>query len=799
MNSLKAAPVWVGYTLIQRPNKPKPDKIPVNPRTLRGAQSDKPNTWASYEQANECYGKTASIYDKETKGYISGSVAGIGFMFADGICGIDLDGIDDNQERELQAQEIIAHMDTYAEQSPSGKGYHLLFRVDVSKIPPNYKTAYYQKNVTAGIECYISGLTNRYFTYTGESITSRDIEDRTDQLLTFLEKYMRKKENPPQPSPATGDSSVKTATQNSIDILSIARKAKNGNKFAALFDMGDISTYKNDDSSADIALCNILAFYCQGDFNMVDELFRQSKLYREKWEREDYRTATISKGIEICGGKFYTPKNSRTKRGAMPLVNIVTSWPGAVYFNPFETPETRHRYSPNDIGAGNFFADVYKNVSRYVPQAKMWYVYDGRVWREDVGGMIVGKQAQDLTDYMMDCRRYLNDEGAREAWVKFVAARMKKAARDTMLSDAEKQYPVAITQFDSNPYLFNCQNCTLDLQSFTMHKHRPEDFISKISNVTFDPSAWCDRWTQFINEIMRGDADTAKYFQKSLGYTLSGNTSEECFFILYGSTTRNGKGTSMETTLHLMGDYGRTAQPETIAQKTNTHSSGPTEDVARLKGARFVNMSEPDKGLRLNSALVKQITGGDTVTARYLHQNSFEYRPEYKLFINTNHRLRINDDSIFASGRVHEIPFERHFNPDEQDKGLKSFFKQPENISGIFNWFIEGLKLMRIEGITPPPAVLAATNEYREESDIIGQFIKDCLMNVPGNKVSAKEVQAEYERWCNDYGYKALNSRNLLNELRKRKLKIANSTGNQVHLFDYGILVNTNDLPQEWQ
>lgn len=779
MIELKQAPVWVCWKRELTPDG-KPTKIPKNPKTGGNAASDKPTTWTTYEQAEAA----ANNFD------------GVGFMFTNDLAGIDIDGINGDPEREEQAREIISHMQTYTEYSPSGTGYHLIFRCDPTRIPENYKNMYFQKNVTAGLECYLAGKTKRYFTFTGEAINNGwNIENRTNQLLTFLDKYMKKK-NPPRRGNAIEDGAKKDASLNVSDILSIARKSRNNKKFSELFDRGDTSAYDGDDSSADLALCDILAFYTQ-DPAVIDEIFRQSKLYREKWEREDYRTGTIQKAIDQQEqtGKHYSGKRQTRKKAKEPKeINIpakVTTWPGAVYFNPFETPETRQRYRPNDIGAGNFFADVYKNVSRYVPEAKSWYIYDGRVWRMDLGGMVVGRQAKVLTDYMMDCRKYIDDDDQREAWVKFVAGRMRKLARDNMLSDAEKEFPVSITEFDKDPYLFNCQNCTLDLRTFTMHKHQPDDLLSKISNVVFDPAARCDRWIKFIKEVMCDDTEKARFLQKGLGYSLIGETFLECFFMLYGATSRNGKGTCMETTLHLHGDYGSTAMPETIAQKQITHSGGPTEDVARLKGARFVNMSEPEKGLRLNSALVKQITGGDTVTARFLHQNSFEYRPQYKLFVNTNYLPRVLDDSIFASGRVKLIPFERHFPENEQDTGLKTLFKKPENISGIFNWFIEGLKLMQTEGLQQPKAVLEATNQYREDSDIIGQFIRERLIKVPSHNVLLKDVSKTYEAWCEETGYRAYKS-NLAKELRLKGLKVENGTGNKVYVFDYGI-ADTSD------
>ena len=476
----------------------------------------------------------------------------------------------------------------------------------------------------------------------------------------------------------------------------------------------------------------------------------------------------------------------------------ISNYPGADYINPFETKKSHQRYRWNDMGFGNMFADVYKNVTRYVPEAKIWHIYDGRVWKPDLGGMIVSQQAKDLMDYLLDCRRYISDESKKQLWVDIVSKRMTKKYRDTMLADSATVWPVSILKFDKDPYLFNCQNCTLNLKTFTRHKHKSDDFISKISNVIFDTTARCERWETFISEVMKGDADTIRFLQKSLGYTLPGDTSKECFFIFYGSTTRNGKGVTCETTLYMMGDYGKTAQPETIAQKQNTNGgSGPSEDVARLKGARFVNMSEPDKGLRLNAALVKQLTGGDTVTARFLHQNSFEYRPEYTLFINTNHLPKVTDDSIFASGRVKLIPFERHFAEHEQDKGLKALFKQPDNISGIFNWFIEGLKLMQDEGLEQPDTVTKATDQYREESDAVGLFVRECLIVIGGVKTPMKEVHAEYEKWCEAYGHtRPMNSLNLAKELRRKGITVKKSTGNKTYVFDCGIVAD-DDISEE--
>ena len=222
-------------------------------------------------------------------------------MFANGICGIDIDGADGHTSANpLQGEILKLFEGTYIERSPSGSGFHILFKCNQSQLPTvvgrdsaqKLSSNYYQKNPKNGLECYFSGLTNRYFTYTGDRISATDeITDKTEEALYFLKKYMSK-----------GGEMLSTEVTEALDI---ARKAKNGAKFAALYDRGDISAYNNDESAADIALCNMLAFYLQGNTSAIDCAFRSSALYRKKWERQDYRETTVSRAVSLCGGEYY--------------------------------------------------------------------------------------------------------------------------------------------------------------------------------------------------------------------------------------------------------------------------------------------------------------------------------------------------------------------------------------------------------------------------------------------------------------------------------------------------------------
>ena len=304
------------------------------------------------------------------------------------------------------------------------------------------------------------------------------------------------------------------------------------------------------------------------------------------------------------------------------------------------------------------------------------------------------------------------------------------------------------------------------MRTLEFREHRPEDYLTLESGITYDPEADCPRWHSFIREVMCNDADLADFLQRSLGYALTGDTSQECMFILYGATSRNGKGTAMETFLKIMGDYGKTSNPDMLAAKfRGGNTGGPSEEVARLVGARFVNISEPEKKITFNAALVKRMTGNDTINARFLNENSFDFIPVFKIFINTNYLPNVNDMTLFQSGRLKIIPFNRHFEEGEQDQGLKAQFAQPENLSGIFNWCLEGYKKYCKQGLEVPDAVKRATEDYKDDSDRIGQFIDAWIEKDETSELRTSAAYQLYAKWCEENGYSSENQKNFKNAI----------------------------------
>ena len=431
--------------------------------------------------------------------------------------------------------------------------------------------------------------------------------------------------------------------------------------------------------------------------------------------------------------------------------------------------EINPEYPSNDIGIAKLFHDIHRNVACYVAESEEWYYYNGKRWVKDRGSLFVMELCKTFALALDDYVTQLND-GSEESrkLVNYITGFHTRGKRLTLLADAKSVEPKSLDDFDCNKILLNCMNGTFNLQTFTLQPHNSDDYITKITKAKYDKEAVCPRWLEFIDEIMCGDADSAVFLQKANGYSLSGDTSHECFFSLKGPLTRNGKSTLMETEKYALGDYAITMQAQSLAHRSRDGAAA-SPDMARLKGARLVIVPEPTKGLDLNAALVKQFTGGENYVARNLNENFFEFQPEFKIFVNANNLPRISDDTVFASGRVHVIPFDRHYKPEEQDKSLKKLFRRSGNISGILNWMIEGYRLLLDEGLEPPQRIVDATAEYRQDADIFGQFLAEYITEKDGAYLSTSKLYKEYYvEWAKNNGYRPDSNQAFVGELRRR-------------------------------
>ncbi|MCL2846061.1 MAG: phage/plasmid primase, P4 family [Firmicutes bacterium] len=435
-------------------------------------------------------------------------------------------------------------------------------------------------------------------------------------------------------------------------------------------------------------------------------------------------------------------------------------------------------YSHDEKGLARLFADLYKRKCRFNTTEKEWMVFNDKLWKTDTLGMQVATLAKEFSDALLIYGTTISNQSIKQNFIMFASKTTRAKVRETMIRDARDIHHITKADLDKNPDLFNCQNGTFNLKTFERQEFNPDDLISRISNVTYDPKIRSKDFEDFIKGILRSNKEKMRYLQKALGYALTAETHIEACFILYGATTRNGKGTLVETFAKMLGNaggYAMTIKPETLATKQNNDSRQANNDIAKLDGCRFLNAAEPKKNMIFDSGLLKQLTGRDMITARFNYGLEFDFMPKFKLFMNTNFLPTIKEDTLFSSGRINVITFDQHFysatekGTPKQDPTLKDRLqKNPHNISGIFNWCLDGLRMFREEGLVPPQCVLDATADYREKSDKVGNFWDDRMEESPKSVIKIADVYEAYQRWCTTNGFKAENKGNFYEMLKNK-------------------------------
>lgn len=413
---------------------------------------------------------------------------------------------------------------------------------------------------------------------------------------------------------------------------------------------------------------------------------------------------------------------------------------------------------------------------------------------KDIGGVYARRLAKKFAIVTVQKAAEIIDDKTSKIYVDYYNKFNGYNVREKLVKDAQTVYLMEYSEFDNKPWLYNCKNGTFNLKSGQLQKHKADDMLTQISNVIYEPGARCERWERYIDEVMKSDQQSKNLLQMIAGYCLSGSTKFECFFMLYGKSTRNGKGTFNSTMMKMHGDYAKVLNAESLSYKSfYNNSEAPNESIASLAGARYVCVSEPGQGMVINSDLVKTLTGGDPIRARFLRQNSFIFVPDFKIVINTNFLPKILDDTIFASDRLVLLNFDNHFDADNRDNSLKKQFLKPENMSGIFNWCYKGYQMLEHSGkFKMPDKSMQLFNKYRDESDLIKQFMDECMISSIGGKVKFKEVYERYKDWAKDNGYEKCSKRTLKGKM-EGKIRIE-EYNHQDYIFEYA-LENIDEIP----
>lgn len=429
----------------------------------------------------------------------------------------------------------------------------------------------------------------------------------------------------------------------------------------------------------------------------------------------------------------------------------------------------------DDTGNSERFVAQHGNDVRFDHSTGHWFIWAVSHWRQDDDGGIqrlAKATARAIYEEAAAAAKVGRDEAAAHLskWARASAAESRRTA---MLNLARTELPIAVThdRFNRHDLLLNCRNGTLDLVTCELRPHDRDDLLTYVLAVDYDPSAVCPTWDAFIARITGGDGALADFLARAVAYTLSGLATEQCLFFLYGRGA-NGKSTFIEIIMALMGNLGHKARAQILMQ--DERGRVPNE-IAALAGKRLVVASELADGGRLNEGLIKDLTGGDSMSARFLYGEPFIFKPAFKLWLYGNHKPTITgtDDGIWR--RVRLIPFTVQIPENERDPNLLAKLKN--ELPGVLAWAVRGWQRYQADGLQPPAAVATATIEYRNESDIIGTFLDERCVLGASMIVRGQQLYDAYSEWSkagnlrpltNPRFARALNERNYENERDRR-------------------------------
>lgn len=442
-------------------------------------------------------------------------------------------------------------------------------------------------------------------------------------------------------------------------------------------------------------------------------------------------------------------------------------------------PHKSMLYTWDDIGTATLMSDIYRSSLRFCPQQKDWYILD-RCWvRQSEEGIVIDKLETLLNlllHYCAEVKHLHPDDTFIDDYKKYIKSIRKYNPMRNILNVLTTMVRINIKDMDTNPYIFNTTNHAYDLRTGKIVQNIDQYNITKKTTCKLPDAVTpiCNRWYQYIDEIMSHDKEKAAFLQRALGYSLLGTNREECMFIAYGAKTRNGKGTLFSTINAVLGeDYANAAPTDLICEGKNGHATdlnSPQPVLARLTGTRLVTMAESPRDVRLDAANMKTMTGRDPMVTRGLFESSFTFIPQFTLWLNTNHLPAVTDDTVFSSNRVWVIEFNEHFEGSKQDKDLKEIFSDPQNRPTVLKWLFDGCMDYMRNGLQIPQCVKDATENYKRLHDRIGAFIDECCDVGEGLETQRGEVYTAYRQWCikPENKYKPLGSTTFYNELAVR-------------------------------
>lgn len=734
-DALKVVPRWLLWRLEDRNGKPSKTPYQSNGKLAR---VDDPTTWTTFEKA--------------LTAYQAGGFDGVGITLTDDddLIGIDLDKClnPETGELEPEAARIVAELPTYCEVSPSGRGLRLF---GFGKLPQGGRRK-------GKIEMYESG---RYLTVTGHRFNGHDtLADIAAEVVAVHARIFGKPAAPPsvksKPSPS-GSLDLDDAA-----LLEKARSAKNGGDFERLWS-GDTAGNGGDHSAADLALCSMLAFWANGETDRIDRLFRQSGLMRPKWDKphfsdgRTYGAATVERAVATLREGYSGRREPPRQAGASP--------------RPAGTDDNQSLgidpYRGTDEANAALFLEMHGEDVRYCPPWEKWLIWSGSRWRID-DRLDIYRLAADLPRAFYRQAADEVEPKTRQAMAALAKALESINRQSNFLFAARCRVVVHHSDLDKGRFLLNAKNGTVDLETGGIRPHRRADLLTHDTEIHYDPTAMCPTWERFLSEVFQGDSELIVFLQRAIGYSLTGSVAEQILLICFGCGS-NGKSVFLNILRKLLGMLALQAAPDLLMADRNRRH--PTEQ-ADLFGKRLVVCQETAEGRRFNESLVKQLTGGDAIRARRMHEDFWEFEPTHKLWLSTNHRPEIKGTDHAIWRRVRLVPFNVQFTddgPNRKDKGMEA--KLTAELPGILAWAVRGCLDWQRHGLGMAEAVKVATEAYRADMDVLAAWLGECCILGKKYEVKASSLYASYTAWCESNGETAESQRKWGMRLAERSLR----------------------------
>jgi putative DNA primase/helicase len=704
---LRALPQWIAWKYGKKKDG-STTKLPVNVATGKLASTTDPATWTSFDDA------LAKQNGAEGPGYV--------FSAEDPFCGVDFDGCRNPETGEIApwARERIIRLNTYAEVSPSKMGVKAWVKAKWP-LPKGKKITLHEPDFVVGkkpgIEVYDHG---RYFAVTGLKLANlpdepQERQAEIDELCrTFFSERAR-------------IAASANGTSSRTSVIERARKYLDAIPGAVSGSGGHNQTFH-------VACVLVLGF----GLTKAEALGLLSE-YNQKCE-PPWSEAELQHKIESADAQ---PGERGYLRDKQPDEWAGTEIPNYQQQQPAPETATATEFPATDSGNAELFASCNAGSVLYDHRRNQWQLWGAHYWLADSDGKI-HRLAKAAARERYRRAGLIQDLPTRQVAAKWAISSESRQKLEAALSLARSERALADSgdEWNAKAFLLAARNGIIDLHIGNLRPGQPEDKINFHSDTGFDPAATCPRWLHFLEEIFDGNAELVDFVHRAAGYSISGDTREQVLFVCYG-TGSNGKGILLNAIRKALGDYGHNMPFSTLEQQDR---GGIPNDLAALVGRRFVTASETNQSARLNEARIKALTGCDPISARFLHCEWFTFQPVAKFWLAVNHRPHVSDDSFGFWRRVRIIPFVRRFTGADVDLRLDD--KLSAEMPGILAWLVRGCLAWQERGLDPPECVKAATDEYRQESDPLADFISERCTVDPCRSAGSSDLFKAYRAWA---------------------------------------------------